>query len=599
MTARTDQLAAIRAEESIAALHPAGMPDVDWRAIEPSLAAQLERQGVGCGHWTLVEVCNGFDPASLRDCTLEGRTRLGALYGSSIRSCTISGCIVSGVVALRRCGLLQGLCILDGTVMEDCMQVVSRPGAGFGIGSVLRLGSETGERDLGMLPALDPWLAAALTGPEGHHHAAAWASAVERVTAAASRLVHAPIGPNAVIRATPLVHDTIAGPCCRIEAACSVRSCILLGGEGEGSSILDGAVVRDSALQWGATVDSGACVERSLICEGARVERNASVTGSLLGADSAVAAGEVTATLAGPQTAAHHQSLLIAARWPEGCGNVGYGANVGSNHTSRLPDQEISIGSGVFFGLGCSVKFPSCLAPGIVIATGVVLPPQRIDHPFSLVTQTHDPDVENACSLAPGWVLYANLFAFMRNLSKIRSRRTARRGEAPDGPAGPATAAMVLRARAALSSVNGDSASYLAADIPGVGACSVSNESRIRGIAGYTLYLRWLGLSKLVPMLEEGGVLPEADEFDECGCLPALAVIEYPGQAPADLMLRYVEVLSEMRRLITRSRTRDHERGSEIVPGYSEMHSPPDRDAVLAALVGDIEQEMVRAGKLR
>jgi hypothetical protein len=272
---------------------------------------------------------------------------------------------------------------------------------------------------------------------------------------------------------------------------------------------------------------------------------------------------------------------------------------VGSNHTSRLPDQEISVGSGVFFGLGCSVKFPSCLAPGIVIATGVVLPPQRIDHPFSLVTQIHVPGVENACSLAPGWVLYANLFAFMRNLSKIRSRRTARRGEAPEGSTCPATAAMVMRARDALASVTGDSAFYSAAEIPGAGACAVSNESRIRGIAGYTLYLRWLGLSKLVPLLEEGGGLPDAEEFEECGCLAALASIEYPGQAPGDLMLRYVEVLNEMRRLVSRSRARDHERGSEIVPGYSEMHAPPEQDPVLASLVGELENEMVRAGRLR
>ena len=43
MTARTDQLAAACAEESKAALRPAGMPDVDWRTIDPGLATQLER----------------------------------------------------------------------------------------------------------------------------------------------------------------------------------------------------------------------------------------------------------------------------------------------------------------------------------------------------------------------------------------------------------------------------------------------------------------------------------------------------------------------------------------------------------------------------
>lgn len=31
---------------------------------------------------------------------------------------------------------------------------------------------------------------------------------------------------------------------------------------------------------------------------------------------------------------------LRVALWPEGRGNVAYGANVGSNHTGKLADQE-------------------------------------------------------------------------------------------------------------------------------------------------------------------------------------------------------------------------------------------------------------------
>ena len=45
--------------------------------------------------------------------------------------------------------------------------------------------------------------------------------------------------------------------------------------------------------------------------------------------------GECLHCLVGPFVGFHHQSLLIATIWPLGRGNVGYGANVGSNHTSR------------------------------------------------------------------------------------------------------------------------------------------------------------------------------------------------------------------------------------------------------------------------
>ena len=48
---------------------------------------------------------------------------------------------------------------------------------------------------------------------------------------------------------------------------------------------------------------------------------------SILGHNSGVSEGECTSCLVGPFVGFHHQSLLIATLWPEGKGNVGYGAN--------------------------------------------------------------------------------------------------------------------------------------------------------------------------------------------------------------------------------------------------------------------------------
>lgn len=80
-------------------------------------------------------------------------------------------------------------------------------------------------------------------------------------------------------------------------------------------------------------------------------------------------------------------SCTPAAYWPEGRGNVGYGANVGSNHTGKAPDQELWPGEGVFFGLGTSIKFPANFtrSPYSLVATGVVSLPQKMEMPFSLV----------------------------------------------------------------------------------------------------------------------------------------------------------------------------------------------------------------------
>lgn len=87
--------------------------------------------------------------------------------------------------------------------------------------------------------------------------------------------------------------------------------------------------------------------------------------------------------------------IWCQAIWFEGKGNIGYGANVGSNHTGRLPDQECLPGEGTFFGLGCNIKYPCNLSdsPYSIIASGITMLPQRLTYPFSLVnrpTQVHE-----------------------------------------------------------------------------------------------------------------------------------------------------------------------------------------------------------------
>jgi hypothetical protein len=148
-------------------------------------------------------------------------------------------------------------------------------------------------------------------------------------------------------------------------------------------------VVRSSIVQWGCEVTTGAIVENSVLVEHSHVERHGKVAMSVIGPNTGIAEGEVTSCLVGPFVGFHHQALLIAAVWPEGKGNIGYGANVGSNHTSKAPDQEIFPGEGVFFGLGCSVKFPADFsdAPYSIIATAVPTLPQRVEFPFSLINK--------------------------------------------------------------------------------------------------------------------------------------------------------------------------------------------------------------------
>ena len=146
----------------------------------------------------------------------------------------------------------------------------------------------------------------------------------------------------------------------------------------------------------------------------------------MIGPCTGVSEGEVTSSLVGPFVGFHHQALLIASFWPAGRGNIGYGANVGSNHTGKVSDQELWPGEGTFFGLATAIKFPSNFsqAPYCLIATGVTTLPQRVDMPFSLINSQErlSQGYPAFNEISPGWTLGSNLFMILRNESKFKKR---------------------------------------------------------------------------------------------------------------------------------------------------------------------------------
>lgn len=121
-----------------------------------------------------------------------------------------------------------------------------------------------------------------------------------------------------------------------------VSSAILLPG-----AQIRNAIAENVYLQWNSGIVNNSNVNSVLLMESSEIGPNSVVTNTVLGPDSHLSCGEVHSSLIGPNTNAHHQSLIISALWPSGRGNVGYGSNIGSNHTCRIPDQEVTVGEGV------------------------------------------------------------------------------------------------------------------------------------------------------------------------------------------------------------------------------------------------------------
>lgn len=352
-----------------------------------------------------------------------------------IHNCRLHNCCIAATATAIDCPLLSGVLLGDHSLaFNSCIgSIRTTPGSEnslpFGIGTPLELLNEAAPsmyllRPTDTLPEIT-----SLLDDDNANAASTSDAGFPALPAGLSILAR-----QAAILHTSCADDIYLDPGCSIHNATEVTSAVLLstltvetsGTRSIPSSIGSGSIVRRSALQPGSRIDTQARVFSSLILETGGAESSALIKNSIIGPGSVIAQGEVTASIAGPLIGQHHQSLLIAADWRHGLGNIGYGANVGSNHSSRLADKSILIGEGCFFGLDSAIQFPTRLdeAPYTIIATSTVLPPQRISLPFSLIIPGHDRN-RGINRIIPAWTLHSNLFSVMRNWHKYQARHTA------------------------------------------------------------------------------------------------------------------------------------------------------------------------------
>ena len=394
---------------------------------------------------------------------------------------------------------------------------------------------------------------------------------------------------------TGRVVDTFVGPGAVIDNANAVVRSVLLSLPEEKSAATDGAYVCDSVLQWGSDANTMAIVDRSVLCEHSHAERHGKVTDSIVGPNSGVAEGECTASLLGPFVGFHHQSLLIAAMWPEGKGNVGYGANVGSNHTGKAPDQEIWCGEGTFFGLGVNIKFPSNFSgsPYALIASGCTCLPQKMDFPFALVNSPAE-RIEGISpvynEMMPGWVLSDNIYAVMRNEGKYKKRNKAKREKFVFDVFRPDIVDQMIGARKRLQAVKEAKKFYTDKDIKGIGKNYMSEKARVNGIEAYTFYIKYYALKALLAKTEklvaEGKTADAKAIVDTpCTCCAnweharTILATEFAGEkCPKTLLKQLGEMQSSICKDVETSKAKDDERGAKVIPDYATAHKPAVSD---------------------
>lgn len=570
------------------------------RRLSEDEISRLKAQGNSAPDWSLLWVSENFRPDNIGGSQFFGACVLGKFDGAPVgadASLSLPSGIYKSVIIGSEIG--DNCCVYDSAVSRYCVfeqAVVYRVGAlacsarcTFGNGRDISVGIETGGREVRSFADMTiPVAQAVATRRDDSRLLADYKEFVKAYTEAATSDVGI-AGAHCVVRNTPRVADAFIGPGCVIDGAALVENCTILCSPGEKAQISHGAFVRNSCVQWGCEVSTMAIVDDSVLIEHSHVERHGKVTQSIIGPNTGIAEGEVTACLIGPFVGFHHQALLIAAVWPEGKGNVASGANVGSNHTSKAPDQEIWCGEGMFFGLGANVKFPAdfTCAPYSIIATGVTTLPQRVEFPFCLINKPSarfDGVGPSINEIFPGWVLSDTIYTVNRNEGKFLKRNKAKRSAFVFDVFRPDIVDVLVLARDRLKNMKTKRELYCASDIAGLGKNVMTEQSRAKGLSTYDFYIEYYCLTGLGRRIASGGSASTA--YRESTKDPLwehqrglLAKEGLGAKSVKENLSRLVKMHEKVAADTQKAKEKDDERGRAIIADYARAHAPAKEDS--------------------
>ena len=578
----------------------------NFRAIKASVAklrnltaeevSTLEKNGNRCEDWNRVLVEPNFDPARVQRSVFMGDVRLPAFYGTlllpgdvsfptGIYDSLVHNCIVENALVYK-VSMLSNVLVRSSAVIHNVGTLVSSGKINFMIGSTMSVGNEMGGRELLVFPDITMDLVEAQLF---HKADADVQQSFEEQLKNFREEISLPfgvVGKGAVVSNTNIVRNSWIGAHARVEGAAKIRNTIILSSLEESTHIYDSVIIENSDLQMGVKVHTGAEVQRSVLMSRSKVGCKAIVKSSIVAPCCHIEEGEVNSTYMGPLTQMHHHSLLIAALWPEGCGNLGYGANVGSNHTGRMPDQEIMPGQGMFFGLGVNVKFPANYreSPFTLIASGVTTMPQRVKFPFSLI-RSGDPQLMGVPArlneILPAWNYARNAYALDRNIYKYAQRG---KGAVPNSYFslyGAETVHYAFDAYCRLQ-VNQVQDVYTKEHIDGLGENFLRERVRQKALKTYGEYLERYVLDQMIALVENDASLalqpPRELRRLLSGDLNREVSRVVPMPATFDeLVKRYRTLEKEWFDSVAHGLDRDIARGKEIFDDYESAH-PIDKN---------------------
>ncbi len=436
----------------------------EYRKLTQAETRRLERQGCTAEDWQLIEVHPDIDLRHLAHVHFSGSNRIGkfkktvALPGgitlhTGIRHATLHCATVGDDCLIAH---VRGY-IAHYDIAPDCIifhtDTIAMTGpSSFGNGTVLRVMSESGGRDIVMhdrLSAQEAYMQAM------YRHDALFAQNLRRIAldyAERQKDVRGSIGEGVRIFRCGPIRNVRIGPCARLEGAARLENGTVCS-HPDAPTFVGGLVIAlDFILQSGCHVSDGAMLARCHVGQASTVGRGFSATDSYFGCNCQAEQGEARSILAGPYTVTHHKSTLLIGGMFSFM-NAGSGTNQ-SNHAYKLGPMHHGV-----LERGCKTASGSHISwPAHVGAFSLVMGhcPPRTDSgewPFSYLVGR-----DSSCYVIPGIALRG--VGTLRDIGKWPAR-DGRPSRLPQTDSvsfeafSPYTMGRVLRARTLLEELCG------------------------------------------------------------------------------------------------------------------------------------------------
>lgn len=416
-------------------------PKNGFRKLTGQEVDMLVRNGNMSDNWDTVLVDAPFNPSLVRNCIFFGLVRIGklepqcleyhdlrlpvGLYNSMIISSDIGN-----NVAIHNVGYLSHYIIDDETILFNINEMEVSPKAKFGSGIIkdgetedkrlwMEICNENGGRKVlpfdGMLTS-DAYLWSKFRDDKELMNCF---KEITENSYSSLRGFYGKIGKGCIIKSTKSIKDVNIGDSTYIKGANKLKNLTINSSDDSPTQIGEGVELVNGIIGYGCKVFYGAKAVRFVMGVNSSLKYGARLINSFLGENSTISCCEVLNSLIFPSHEQHHNNSFLIAASIYGQTNIAAGATIGSNHTSRANDGEVTAKRGFWAGLSTTLKHNSRFASFTILAKANYLHSLDIRYPFALVANN---EAENRLEIIPAYWWRYNMYAIERNTWKFVKR---------------------------------------------------------------------------------------------------------------------------------------------------------------------------------